>query len=79
MDKPYEIQVLIRTDDSGFWATVAELPGVFAAGSTRAELLQSLDEAVRLYLDETGIPAELEDQRVEVQKFSLRAGGLVPA
>ena len=78
MDKPYEIQVLIRQDETGYWATVAELPGVFAAGESRAELLECLDEAIRLYLDETGIPPELDDPPIKVEKFSLQPGGLLP-
>ncbi|MDQ4124342.1 MAG: type II toxin-antitoxin system HicB family antitoxin [Actinomycetota bacterium] len=79
MDKQYEIQVLIRKDETGYWATVAELPGVFAAGRTRAELLECLDEAIRLYLDETGVPPELADPPIRVEKFNLNEGGLVPA
>lgn len=79
MDKQYEIQVLIHTDETGYWATVAELPGVFAAGETRAELLECLNEAVRLYLEGAGIPDELENPPIQVERFNLRAGRLVPA
>jgi predicted RNase H-like HicB family nuclease len=79
MDKRHEIQVLIRNDETGYWATVAELPGVFAAGATRAELLECLDEAIRLYLDDEETPAELDDPPVRVEKFSLLGGKLLHA
>lgn len=79
MDDHYELQVLIHTDENGYWATVAELPGIHAAGRTYEELIESLDEAIRLYLEETGIPADLAEQRVRVQKFNLSAAGIAPA
>lgn len=78
IDEKYEVHALIHSDETGYWATVAELPGVFAAGKTRAELLKCLDEAIRLYLDETGVPPELEDPPIHVERFSLGDGGLVP-
>ena len=53
--------VLMRTDESGLWATVAELPGVFAAGDTREELMECLAEAVALYRnDVSGLPSQCE-------------------
>lgn len=79
MDKQYEIQVLIHEDETGYWATVAELPGVFAAGERREELLECLDEAIRLYLDDTGIPPELEGPPILVEKFNVTERGLVLA
>ena len=79
MDKQYEIQVLIHEDETGYWATVAELPGVFAAGGRREELLECLDEAIRLYLDDTGIPPELEGPPIQVERFNVTQRGLVPA
>ncbi len=79
MDKAYEVQVLIRTDERGLWATVAELPGVFAAGSTYEELLECLNEAIGLYLDETGVPPDLAEQRVQVRKFTLQRNRLASA
>jgi predicted RNase H-like HicB family nuclease len=51
---------------------------VFAAGETHEELVECLSEAIELYLEETGIPPELE-QRVEIQTFSLTGDRLIPA
>jgi predicted RNase H-like HicB family nuclease len=78
MGKQYQVQVLIHRGDNGYWATVAQLPGVFAAGETQAELMQCLEEAVELYLAETGVPPELEEH-VEVQTFNLSGDRLIPA
>ncbi len=77
MEKEYQIQVLIHKGENGFWATVAQLPGVFAAGKTHEELVECLSEAIELYMDEVGVPDALE--QVEIQNFSLHRDGLVPA
>lgn len=79
MEKQYAVQVVIHKGENGFWATVAELPGVFASGASHDELVECLNEAIDLYLEETGIPPELTEQRVHVQKFNLQGDGLVPA
>lgn len=42
----------IRFEDGSYWATAAELPGVFATGDTLDELLESLREGVELYFDD---------------------------
>ena len=36
--------------DGSYWAEVRELPGCFASGDTVAELIESVEEAVALYL-----------------------------
>lgn len=78
MEKKYEVQVLIHKDGKGgLWATVAQLPGVFATGRDHAELVECLNEAIDLYLEETGIPEGMEP--VEIQNFNLQGDGLVPA
>jgi predicted RNase H-like HicB family nuclease len=77
MDTQFDIQVVIHKGENGFWATVAQLPGVFAAGKTHEELVECLEEAIHLYLEETGIPESLD--QVEVQNFSVKDSGLVPA
>jgi len=78
MEGPYEIQVLIHKSESGgYWATVAQLPGVFAAGDTREELMECLAEAIGLYIDETGVPKGMEP--VEIERFSLQGKDLLPA
>ncbi len=80
MENHYDVQVaILHVENGGFWATVAELPGVFATGATHDELVECLNEAIEMYLEETGIPPELTEQRVQVQRFSLQKGGLIPA
>ncbi len=44
----------IHSEDGGYWADVAELPGCFASGDTLDELFESLKEGVALYLAEEG-------------------------
>lgn len=78
MEKQYQVQVLIHSGDNGYWATVAQLPGVFAAGETHQELMECLNEAIELYLEESGPPPELEEH-VEIQTFNLSGDRLVPA
>jgi predicted RNase H-like HicB family nuclease len=55
------IHVDVHREDGSYWAEVRELPGCFAAGDTMAEVIESAQHAVRLYLstadDEPGIAA----------------------
>ena len=44
------IHVNVRHEDGSYWAEVQELPGCFASGDTAAELIESVEEAVALYL-----------------------------
>lgn len=46
-----ELQARIHEEDGSFWAEVPELPGCFASGSTIAELVEAVQEAIRLYLE----------------------------
>lgn len=55
-----EIHVKVHAEADGFWAEVQELPGCFASGESLAELEQTLNEAIDLYLaDEVGTAPEL--------------------
>lgn len=45
-----ELTAKVHHEDGMFWAEVNELPGCFASGETPAELIETLDEAVSLYL-----------------------------
>jgi predicted RNase H-like HicB family nuclease len=51
---PSEITVQVHHEAGAYWATVDELPGVFAAGDTEDEVFESLAEGIRLYLSEQG-------------------------
>lgn len=71
-----ELDVVIHSDSEadGYWAEVAQLPGCFAAGHTREELLASLEEAVALYLDGENPSAVLSTDHVEgVERFRFSA------
>ncbi len=45
-----DIRVKIRLEDGSMWATVDDMPGLFATGDTLDELRESLEEAIALYL-----------------------------
>lgn len=46
-----DLNIVVRHDEDGsLWATVEELPGVFATGDTMDELRESLQEGISLYL-----------------------------
>ena len=47
---PDQLTITIRLEDGGMWATVEEFPGVFATGDTLAELRESLEEGISMYL-----------------------------
>ena len=51
-----QLHIQVRLEDCSLWATVDELPGVFATGDNLEELRASLDEAVSLYLAKPGEP-----------------------
>ena len=44
------LHVDVHQEDGSYWAEVRELPGCFASGDTVAELIESVEEAVALYL-----------------------------
>jgi predicted RNase H-like HicB family nuclease len=49
-----ELRVRVHHEEGSYWAEVVELPGCFASGDTFDELLESLREAIGLYLEERG-------------------------
>lgn len=44
------LHVDVHHDEGSYWAEVRELPGCFASGHTIAELIESVEEGVALYL-----------------------------
>ena len=50
MNIPLTLQ--IHEEDGSVWAEVAELPGCFASGKDLDELMEAMNEAVSLYLDD---------------------------
>jgi predicted RNase H-like HicB family nuclease len=51
MDKRYEIIIFWSDEDGAFIADVPELPGCMAHGSSHAEALASVEEAVQLWIE----------------------------
>jgi predicted RNase H-like HicB family nuclease len=74
------LDVIVHHDhETGqYWASVVQLPGCFAAGHTKDELLDALSEAVQLYLEDAD-PVVTEEE-VEVERYQLAADRrLIPA
>jgi predicted RNase H-like HicB family nuclease len=64
------LHVDVHHEDDSYWAEVRELPGCFAAGDTVVELIESVEEAVALYL----APPEAEEAppvAIELAGFDL--------
>ena len=57
------LHVDVHREDGSYWAEVRELPGCFASGDTVAELIESVEEAVALYL----APSEGEAPSVAIE------------
>jgi predicted RNase H-like HicB family nuclease len=49
-----QLHVAVHHEDGSYWAEVRELPGCFASGHTVAELIESVEEAISLYLAAEG-------------------------
>ena len=58
-----EIQVIVHEEDGMFWAESPDMPGLFASGESMDELLESLGEALALYLDIPAVNARLSEPR----------------
>src|SRR5437868_13901217 len=61
------LHVDVHQEDGSYWAEVRELPGCFASGDTAAELIESVEEAVSLYL----APPEEEAPPVAIELAGL--------
>lgn len=48
------LNIVVHDGDGALWATVQEMPGVFATGDTMDELRESLEEGISLWLAEPG-------------------------
>lgn len=64
---PMELEVIVRRDSEtgALWAQVVQLPGCFASGHNRKELMESLQEAIELYLEDADASSILSSDRVE--------------
>ncbi len=69
-----ELEVIVHRDaeTDGYWAQVVQLPGCFAAGHTREELMESLQEAIRLYLEDRDQSTALTSDHIEgIERYRL--------
>jgi predicted RNase H-like HicB family nuclease len=48
------LNIVVHDEDGALWATIHEMPGVFATGDTMDELRESLQEGISLWLAEPG-------------------------
>lgn len=51
-----QLHVDVHHEDDSYWAEVRELPGCFASGHNVPELIESVQEAITLYLAPEGQP-----------------------
>jgi predicted RNase H-like HicB family nuclease len=51
-----QLHVDVHHEDGSYWAEVRELPGCFASGHDLPELIESVQEAIALYLAPEGQP-----------------------
>jgi len=48
------LNIVVHEEDGALWATVPDMPGVFATGDTMDELRESLQEGISLWLAKPG-------------------------
>lgn len=67
---PLSLQVTLDRDEDGAWVvSCPAIPGCHSQGTTRAEALTNIREAIALCLEvraEQGLPLTVETHRVEV-------------
>ena len=69
-----ETSFIARIHDEGggtLWAEVVELPGCFATGDNRDELLESLSEAIALHLGHSVGRAEWQQSPDNVEEVGI--------
>ena len=69
---PSEFTVRVHDEGEGtLWAEVVELPGCFATGDTRDELLEGLRDAIALHMGQPSLSATWAPQpdRVEERRI----------
>ena len=72
-----ELKARVHHEDGSYWAEVVELPGCFASGDTFDELLEGLQEAIALYLEDAG-PAPASGS-IEVAEITVATAPVVAA
>lgn len=70
------LKVRVQHEEGSYWAEVPELPGCFASGDTFDELLEALQEAIGLCLEDAG-PAS-GPLGLEVAEMTVATGPAAP-
>lgn len=67
----------VRHDDDSYWATIDELPGLFASGLTLDDLRECVSESIPLYLSDGAAPvvpvAVSSDLQVGAMRITVAA------
>lgn len=71
-----ELKVRVHHEDGSYWAEVVELPGCFASGDTIDELLEGLEEAIALYLEDAA-PMQ-PPRRIELAEMTVATSAVEP-
>jgi predicted RNase H-like HicB family nuclease len=66
-------KVLLVESEEGFAVNCPALPGCWSQGATRAEALENVREAIRLWLEvaEEDLRKEVSDQNVEAEEVTV--------
>jgi hypothetical protein len=62
-----QLHVTVQKEDGSYWGQVRELPGCFASGTTAAELVESAEEAVALYMAPPAVAVRLKVLHLSVK------------
>ena len=69
-----EFTVIIEQDEDGYYvASVVELPGCFTQAKTINELLQRIEDAIKLYLEAIGKREKFMAKFIGLQKITVTA------
>ena len=66
--------VLQRESDGGYVASVPVLPGCVSQADTREEALQSIREAIDLYIEDCFAAGDVVPEQDETEFVELKAG-----
>ena len=87
---PVDFRAIVHHEDGSFWAEIEEMPGCFASGDSMDELVESLTEAMGLYLSSSGVTVTINELRLvpiesprlveqEYQEYKVLLDSCVPA
>lgn len=62
---PMCFRAIVHSEDGALWAEIEEMPGCFASGDNLEELVESLTEAISVYLSSAGVTVTVNELRLE--------------